>query len=128
MFTTLDFWVWVASALLALAYGMAGAMKAFRPIPDLAKMMVWPGDVPPALVRFVGVAEIAGALGVVLPVLTFILAWLTPLAAAGLSLVQILAIGFHGRRGETARSLPINLILLALSLFVLWARRGLLGL
>jgi len=61
-------------------------------------------------------------------VLTFILAWLTPLAAAGLSLVQILAIGFHGRRGETARSLPINLILLALSLFVLWARRGLLGL
>jgi len=60
MFTTLDFWVWVASALLVLAYGMAGVMKAFRPIPDLAKMMVWPGDVPPALVRFVGVAEIAG--------------------------------------------------------------------
>ena len=128
MFTTLDFWVWVASALLALAYGMAGVMKAFRPIPDLAKMMVWPGDVPVPMVRFVGVVEIAGALGVILPVLTGILSWLTPLAAAGLSLIQIFAIGFHGRRGETAKSLPINLILLALSLFVLWARRGLLGL
>ena len=128
MFTTLDFWVWVASALLALAYGMAGAMKAFRPIPDLAKMMVWPGEVPAALVRFVGVAELAGAVGLIVPVLTGILTWLTPLAAAGLSLIQILAIGFHGRRGETAKSLPVNLVLLALSLFVLWARRGLLGL
>lgn len=128
MFTTLDFWVWVATALLALAYGMAGVMKTFRPIPDLAKMMVWPGDVPPPLVRFVGVSELAGALGLILPMLTLILAWLTPLAAIGLSLVQILAIGFHARRGETAKSLPVNLVLLALSLFVLWARRGLLGL
>jgi hypothetical protein len=128
MFTTLEFWVWVASTLLALAYGMAGVMKTFRPIPDLAKMMVWPGAVPVALVRFVGVAELAGAVGLILPVLTGVLAWLTPLAAVGLSLVQILAIGFHGRRGETAKSLPMNLVLLALSLFVLWARRGLLGL
>jgi uncharacterized membrane protein YphA (DoxX/SURF4 family) len=128
MFTTLDFWVWVATALLALAYGMAGVMKTFRPIPDLAKMMVWPGDVPPPLVRFVGVSELAGALGLILPMLTLILAWLTPLAAIGLSLVQILAIGFHARRGEIAKSLPVNLVLLALSLFVLWARRGLLGL
>jgi hypothetical protein len=61
-------------------------------------------------------------------VLTGILVWLAPLAAAGLSLIQILAIGFHGRRGETAKTLPMNLILLGLSLFVLWARRGLLGL
>ena len=128
MSTTLEFWVWVASALLALAYGMAGVMKTFRPIPDLAKMMVWPGDVPVALVRFVGLAELAGAVGLILPVLTGVLAWLTPLAAIGLSLVQILAIGFHARRGETAKSLPMNLVLLALSLFVLWARRGLLGL
>lgn len=128
MFTTLDFWVWVASALLVLAYGMAGIMKTFRPIPDLAKMMVWPGDVPVPLVRFVGIAEIAGALGLILPILTGILAWLTPLAAVGLSLIQFLAIGFHARRGETAKSLPVNLVLLALSLFVLWARRGMLGL
>lgn len=128
MFTTLDFWVWVATALLVLAYGMAGVMKTFRPIPDLAKMMVWPGDVPAPLVRFVGVSEMAGALGVILPVLTGILVWLAPLAAAGLSLVQILAIGFHGQRGETAKTLVMNLILLALSLFVLWARRGLIGL
>ena len=128
MFTTLEFWVWVASALLALAYGAAGVMKMTRPIPDLAKMMVWPGDVPSWLVRFVGTAEALGAIGLIVPVLTGILAWLTPLAAIGLSLIQVLAIGFHAQRGETAKSLPANLVLLALSLFVLWGRRALLGL
>lgn len=128
MFTTLEFWVWVASGLLALAYLLIGIMKTFRPIPDLAKMMIWPGDVPAALVRFIGIVEMAGAVGLILPVLTGILARLTPLAAAGLSLVQVLGIGFHARRGETAKTLPINLVLLALSLFILWGRRGLFGL
>lgn len=117
MFMTLEFWVWVASVLLIIAYGMAGAMKTFRPIPDLAKMMVWPGDVPVAMVRFVGIVEIAGALGLFLPVLTGILGWLTPLAALGLSLIQLLAIGFHARRGETQKTLIANLVLLALSLW-----------
>jgi len=42
-------------------------------------------------------------------------------------LIQVLAIGFHAQRGETAKSLPANLVLLALSLFVLWGRRALLG-
>ena len=127
MFTTLEFWVWAATALLVLAYGMAGVMKTFRPIPDLARMMVWPGDVPAWLVRLVGVAEIAGPLGLVLPVLTGILPWLAPLAALGLALIQVLAIGFHARRREIAKTLPINLVLLALSLFVLWGRWSLFG-
>src|SRR4051812_31309764 len=101
-------------------------MKTFRPIPDLTKMMVWPGDVAPGMVRFVGIVEMLGAIGLILPVLTGMLAWLTPLAALGLSLIQVLAIGFHARRGETAKSPPLNLVLLALSLFVLWGRRSLL--
>lgn len=128
MFTTLEFWLWVASVLLVVFYGLAGFLKTFRPIPDLARMLGWPGDVPPALVRFIGVAELAGAAGVVLPVLTGIMTWLTPLAALGLSLVQVLAIPFHWRRGETAKSLPMNLVALALSVFVLWGRRSLAGL
>jgi len=103
-------------------------MKTFRPIPDLAKMMSWAGDLPRGLVRFVGIAETAGALGLFLPVLTGILAWLTPLAALGLSVIQVLAIGLHAQRHETAKSLPVNIVLLALSFFVLWARRSLIGL
>ncbi|MFO1185910.1 MAG: DoxX family protein [Bauldia sp.] len=126
MFGTLDFWVWAATAVLVALYGLAGLLKAFRPIDKLAGRLPWVADMP-RLARFVGGAEIAGALGLVLPVLTGILAWLTPLAALGLSLIQVLAGAFHLRRGEV-ESLPLNAVLLALSLFVLWARKGLLGL
>lgn len=125
MYTTLVFWVWVATAVLVLLYGMSGVMKTTMPIAKLSKMLPWTGDVPPALVRFIGAAEIAGPLGLFVPVLTGIQPWLTPLAAVGLTLIQLLAIPFHARRGETAKTLPFNIVLLALCGFVLWARLGL---
>jgi len=128
MFTTLEFWVWVATALLFIMFGMAGVMKTFMPISRLAGMWPWAGEMSPATVRFIGIAEIAGPLGLVLPVLTGILPWLTPLAAIGLAIIQVLAIGVHARRGETAKTLWLNIVLLALALFVAWARRGLIGL
>lgn len=48
--------------------------------------------------------------------------WLTPLAAAGLSMVQVGAIVTHALRRETATTLPMHLVLLALSLFIVWGR------
>jgi hypothetical protein len=62
----------------------------------------------------------------VLPMWTGILPWLTPLVALGFAVIQVLAIGVHHRRNEMAQALPINLVLLGLSLFVLWGRVGLL--
>lgn len=115
--------LWVAQILLALAYGMAGFMKVSQPIDALAAAgMGFVLTSPELLVRFIGVAELAGAIGMILPAATRILPWLTPLAAAGFSIIQVLAIGVHASAGETAQTLPINLILLALSLFVLWGR------
>jgi putative oxidoreductase len=114
--------LWIAQGLLAALYGMAGAMKATLPIPDLAaKGLVWAAHVPLGLVRFIGVSELAGAAGLILPAATGILPILTPAAAAGLTLVQVLAIPFHISRGELG-NLPFNLTLMALSLFVLWGR------
>ena len=118
--TSLDFWLWVASALLAAAYLMAGGMKATQPIAKLAAQMKWPAELP-RLTRFVGIAEVLGAIGLILPVLTGILAFLTPLAALGLVVVQVLAIGFHIMRKEP-QILPANLVLLALAAFVAWGR------
>lgn len=120
--TSLDFWLWAAAVLLAILYGMAGTMKAFQPIDKLHAQMKWPGDYP-RLTRFVGFSEMAGALGLILPLATGILVWLTPLAALGLTVVQVLAIGFHVMRKEYA-VLPFNAVLLALSAFVLWGRWG----
>ena len=123
--TNVTFWVWVASALLAAAYLMAGGMKATQPITKLNEMMKWPGQYP-RLTRFVGVAEVLGAIGLILPVLTNILAWLTPLAALALVLVQVLAIGFHVMRKEP-QVLPANVVLLALAAFIAWGRWSLFG-
>lgn len=118
----LSLWLWIATALLALPYLMIGIMKATRPIPVLAKMIRWPGDVPPAFVRTIGVSEILGALGLVLPIVTGILVVLAPVAAVCLGLIQILAIGFHAIRGETRQTLAINLAFLALASIVAWGQ------
>ncbi|MCC5621586.1 DoxX family protein [Nostoc sp. CHAB 5715] len=114
--------LWVAQILLAVAFGGAGIMKLFQPIEALGAMMNWVNVSPELLVRFIGLVEIAGALGMILPALTRILPGLTPLAALGFAVIQVLAIGVHAWLGETAMSLPMNLVLLALSLFVLWGR------
>jgi uncharacterized membrane protein YphA (DoxX/SURF4 family) len=114
--------LWVAQVVLAALYLFVGFMKTTQPIPALAGMMVWPGDVSPFLVRLVGVAELAGGLGLILPALFRILPGLTPLAAAALSLLQILAMVFHLVRGEVAEAWPINIVLLVISLFILWGR------
>ncbi len=114
--------LWAAQILLLLFYGFTGFMKTTQPIPDLAAMMGWPGMVPVAMVRFIGIAELAGALGMVLPMLTKIQPRLTILAALGLSVLQVFAMIWHVTRGEFF-VLPINAILLALALVVLWGRK-----
>ena len=62
----------------------------------------------------------------ILPVATGVLQWLTPIAAAGFAAIQVLAIRVHVRPRET-RMLPLNLLLLGLSGFVVWGHWGLLG-
>lgn len=125
---SLDFWLWAAALLAALLYLLAACMKVLMPIDRLAAMMKWPGDYPSAFVRSIGLVDLAAALGLVLPLATGILAFLTPLAALGSVVLQLLAIAFHGRRGETQQTVGLNLVLLVLTAFVLWGRRGLLGL
>lgn len=114
--------LWAAQILLALAYGAAGGMKTFMPIADISAQMAWAAASPDWLIRFIGVAELAGAVGLILPSATRILAWLTPLAALGLSVIQVLAISLHAVRGETTMTLPANIVFLALAMFVVWGR------
>jgi hypothetical protein len=113
--------LWIVQALLAAAYVLTGSMKAFRPLEALKKSMTWVGAVPAGLVRFVGGAELLGAIGLILPMVTNIAPGLTVAAAAGLVLVQVCAIVFHLSRHE-ARVVPGNIVLLLLALFVLIGR------
>lgn len=114
--------LWIVQILLAAFYGFAGFTKVSTAPADLVTMgMAYAADVPAALLLFVGTAEILGALGLLLPGLTKIKPILTPLAAVGLSVIQVLAMILHLMRGEMS-VLPMNLVLLALSVFVVWGR------
>ena len=65
--------------------------------------------------------EILGAIGLILPAVTGILPWLTPVAATGLALTMVGAMITHGRRGEYS-GIGVNLVLSVLALFVVYGR------
>jgi hypothetical protein len=113
--------LWLVQLLLAAAYTLAGVMKSTMPIAELAPRLPWTLDVPIALVRFIGVCELAAAVGLVLPALTRIKPVLTPLAGAGLVIVMVLASIFHVARGEFA-ALPLTVTFGMLAAFVAWGR------
>jgi len=115
--------VWIVQILLALAFLMAGIMKAIQPIDKLQERMTWVESLNPrTLVRGIGTLEILGALGLILPALTGILPRLTLLAAAGLILTMIGALVLHIRRHDATVRFAPSLVLLVLAVFVLYGR------
>jgi hypothetical protein len=76
--------LWVGQGLLALLFLFAGVMKLVMPIEAMAGPVALPG----LFLRFIGVAEVAGAMGLVLPWLLHIRPLLTPVAAVGLAIIM----------------------------------------
>jgi uncharacterized membrane protein len=113
----------VAQGVLALVFAMAGLSKLTQPVAALAKSIPYVMTMPEALVRFIGVSELAGALGLILPSVTRIRPVLTAWAAVGLVAVMVLAAGFNVWHGE-AQAVPINVVLGALAAFVARGRFG----
>jgi len=77
--------LWIVQGLLAIVYLVAGGSKLVMPIEEMTKDVALPG----AFLRFLGVSEVLGAVGLILPGLLGIRPGLTPLAAAGLVLIMI---------------------------------------
>jgi putative oxidoreductase len=113
--------LWVVQALVGAAFIMAGVMKSSQPIEALAQQMTWVQHYSVGMVRFIGVAELLGGVGLILPALTRIKPILTPIAAALLTLVMVLAVGDHLSRGETGMLMP-SIVLGALAAFIAWGR------
>ncbi|MBX2900286.1 MAG: DoxX family protein [Cyclobacteriaceae bacterium] len=118
---TLNISLWVAQTMLAALFLMTGTMKSTQPVPELAKAMPWVNDFSVEVVRFIGVSEFLGGLGLLLPSLFRIKPSLTPLAALGLLTIMVLALGYHINKGEY-QVLGFNVILGSLALFVAWGR------
>ncbi|GAA2734007.1 DoxX family protein [Pedococcus aerophilus] len=115
--------VWVLQVLLALVFLLTGVLKLVQPREKLREQMRWVDGFSQEAIRGIGAAEVAGALGLVLPGWLDVLTWLTPLAAAGLVLVMIGAIATHLRLKEWPM-VAGNAVLAVLALVVAWARFG----
>jgi uncharacterized membrane protein YphA (DoxX/SURF4 family) len=109
--------LWIVQALLAALFLFAGGMKLVLPIEEMTKQMPMPG----LFLRFIGVAEVLGAIGLILPGLTRIRPGLTPLAAAGLVIIMIGATVTTLASGEIATVL-MPLVVGILCAFVAYGR------
>jgi uncharacterized membrane protein YphA (DoxX/SURF4 family) len=112
--------LWIVQGLLAFAFIAFGGMKLFAY--EKFKVMSeknGPTGITRGLTTFIGIAELAGGIGIVLPMATNIASSLSPWAAVGLATIMLLAIGFHLRPHESA-VMPAVLFLLAL--FVAFGR------
>src|SRR5437773_10399610 len=109
--------LWVVQGLLAPVFLFAGGMKLVLPIEKMTAEIPMPG----AFLRFIGVAEVLGALGLILPGLLRIRPGLTPLAAVGLVVIMIGATVLTLAAGAVAVAL-ISLIVGLLAAFVAYGR------
>jgi putative oxidoreductase len=90
-------------------------------VETVKKNMAFANVVPAVLVRFIGSAELLGAIGLIVPAVTGIQSWLTVAAAGGLVLVMLLAAIYHASRREYSH-IGVNVVLLLLAAFVLVGR------
>lgn len=115
--------LWVIQIVLTIMFLIAGVTKSTRPRPVLEKQLPWVADFSTPTVRLIGVVELLGAIGLILPALTGIATVLTPLAATGLAVVMLLAAATHARRREPA-AIAFNAALLVLAAVIAWGRFG----
>ena len=110
--------LWIAQVLLAAIFLLTGTTKLTQPrLKMAAGPMRWAADVTDRQFRTIGLLEVLGAIGLILPAALGIAPLLVSLAAIGLVLTMIGAIHVHVRHGETNR-LAVPIVVLALALFV----------
>ncbi|MBI3970329.1 MAG: DoxX family protein [Chloroflexi bacterium] len=111
--------LWILQVLLAVVFVLHGWL--FVVVPAGMAPMIEGLGLAPAFHLFIGIAEWLGAAGLLLPGLTRILPWLTPVAAAALAFVMASSVIFHLFRGELPNAI-VNTVIFALAVFVAYAR------
>ena len=106
---------------MALLFLLTGTMLLVTPREKLASGAAWAETFSPGLIKGVGLLEVLGAAGLVVPLATGIWPWLTPLAAVGLGLLMVGAVATHLRHREYPHAL-VPLAVLLLAAFVAYGR------
>jgi len=115
--------LWIVGGLLAAVFLFAGLAKATVAKGELAAKMPWVEDFSAAMVKLIGLLEVLGAVGLVVPAFVDGAGVLVPLAATGLAITMVLAIAVHVRRKEN-QVIVVNLVLLACAVLVAAGRFG----
>ncbi len=122
----MNIFVWVLQGLLAAMFLMAGLMKATQSKAKVkesgGERMAWVDSVSEGGLTTIGVLEFLAAIGLILPQVTGILPWLTPLAAVGLVLTMIGAAALHIKRGDDTSAVVTNIVIMLVAAFVAYAR------
>lgn len=110
--------LWFIQVILAAIFASAGIIKILLPKEKLIKSgLKWVVRLPVYTVRFIGLSELFGAIGLILPILLNIYPFLTPLAACGLVLIMIFA-AFHHYKCSENNAIVLNIIIMVLSAIV----------
>jgi uncharacterized membrane protein len=119
----MNVFLWIVQAILAALFAMSGLVKVVQPKEKLAGRYPWMQDVSAAMVRFIGVMELLGAIGLIVPAAAGIAPVLTPIAGTGLAVMMVLAAAMHIRRKEPS-GVAVAAILFMLAALVAWGRFG----
>jgi uncharacterized membrane protein YphA (DoxX/SURF4 family) len=108
----------IVKIVLALLFGLAGIMKATRSMEQLAGAgMTWVNEYPETSVRLVGILELIGALGVILPALTDFLPIITLISSTCLGMTMVFA-ALHHYKHKEFKNIVINVVLFALCAYL----------
>jgi uncharacterized membrane protein len=112
--------LWVLQILFGLYFLAVGVLHFILP-EGLPELMGWMYELPETLHVIVGIAEIAGGIGLILPAVTGVLPGLVSWAALGLAVVMVGAAIWHAGRGETAQ-IGLNVVNAVILLFIAYGR------
>jgi uncharacterized membrane protein YphA (DoxX/SURF4 family) len=114
--------LWIIQVLLAAMFTVAGIMKLTQSKEKLSKQLPWVNDISMRTVRFIGLSELLGGIGLIVPWLTGIVPILTPISAIGICLIMVLAITTVYLKKQEFKAVVINIILFLMSAFVAYGR------
>ena len=114
--------LWIIQSMLAAVFMMTGIMKLVQKKEAMADKMGFVEDFSQKQVKGIGVLELMGAMGLILPWATGILPWLTPLAAVGLAMTMVGAFLTHLRRKELIPMGIVNIVVFSMAVFIAYGR------
>ena len=116
--------LWILAFVLAAVFAGSGVVKLVIARDQQIERTPYVEDFPQSVIRGIGVLEILGAIGLLLPALTGVATVLVPLAGAGLAITMVFAALVHTRRGDGVPATLPSIVLAVLSVFFAWSRFG----